>query len=502
MAAQRSIIEYKDFSGGEFDDHGAYNAPPNSWTGLNMLVYKDGSLGVRPGLYNFTPSAPAPAVGLVHGFGGIGVPSADVWYIQGTATRVFGTDGTALVTVTGALAEIPSMPVDSVAHTNKVIISSEADKLYRLDTTVASPYTMTALTGSPGAMCVTVYGDRIIAGDIDGSFEYRVRFSAAADINSWPAANFFDVGDGWGVKALFPQRQHLAVIKQTTYNAVTGVPGVNAILRSIATDVGPYHPLHANMTADMVAVLPGDQTYPALWDGTRLHIAYHLKSHLTASRTTAIPASHGVTFTNIDGPDFYFFQNDGDKAIAYQNRVWSYHTFGVNISGYVNKQAHGQYVYICDGGSAIAAPKFYYWNPNASSPGIEGGDRMRAGDDSSTALTGRFSLPEWHSPDGDEFVVRSVVVDFRKWNTGSATTNHFDLKVSTMRTYQGTTADSNTVSFDEAAASSSSTGTLQRNVFGFGEQQMGNGFQLHFTNCRGVAFHRIQVVLERRPVRV
>jgi hypothetical protein len=30
---------------------------------------------------------------------------------------------------------------------------------------------------------------------------------------------------------------------------------------------------------------------------------------------------------------------------------------------------------------------------------------------------------------------------------------------------------------------------------------MGNGFQLVFSNIRGIAIHRIQVVIERRPVR-
>jgi hypothetical protein len=501
MASQRNIIEFKDFTGGEYDNFGPLNAPPGSWTGSNMLVYKDGSLGVRPGLYNFTPSAPAPATGLVHGFGGVGVPGADVWYIQGTATRVFSSAGTSLVTATGALAEIPSMPVDYVNDTNKIIFSSEADKLYRLDTTVASPFTVTALTGSPGAMACTIYGDRVIAGDIDGSFEYRLRYSDAANINSWPAANFIDVGDAWGIKSLFPQRQHLAIIKQTTFNALTGVPGSNDVLRNIATDIGNYHPLHSTMWNDMVALLPGDHTFPALWNGTRLTVPYHLRNHLTAGRTTAIPASHGVTWTNVDGLSFYFLQASGNKAIAFQRGTWTYHTFGVTISGYTLKNGHGQYLYMCDGGAVGVAPKFYFWNPNANSPGIEGGDRMRAGDDSSTALTGNVTFPEWHSPDGDEIVVRHVIVDFKKWNTGSATTNHFDLKVAMNRIYQGTTVDSNTVSFDEAAASSSSTGTLQRRIFGFGEQQMGNGFQLVFSNIRGIAIHRIQVVIERRPVR-
>ena len=500
----RQVVVYDDFTGGEWGNLGPYEAKNNMWSGSNMLVYRTGELGVRPGLKNMTPSGPAPAAGVVHGFGCQGVPGGDIWYIQGTATRSFGTDtgvgGSALNTLTGALAEIPTSPVDVTTDTNQTIIASYTDKLYRINT-VAD--TVTALTGSPGLRCVCLYGSFVVGGDVDGSLDNRLRFSDDANPNSWTATNFIDFGDNWSIHAVFPQRQHLLVMKQAGNHIMTGFPGVNSVTRAQLNGPGVYHPLHAAIGPDdVVAYLPGDNTFPILHNGSTYKQMEHLDNHLVVGHSgDSFPPSHGVAQCNGINRGFYFFQTSGNKMIAYHNKVWSYHTFGVNISGYVSKQGHGSRVYICDGGAVGTAPKFYWWNPLVDTPGGITGE-TRPGDDSNTLLTGNFSLPEYWDKSGDEFYVRSVIVDFKTWNTGADNTNHFDLYVQAKNLYQqSATVDSNTVSFDSAQASSSSSGTERRQIFGFGEQGMGNGYQLHLTNIRGVAIKRITVVLDVRPVR-
>lgn len=497
----RQTVVYDDFSGGEWGAIGGRKAKQNMFGATNMLVYETGELGVRPGMVDRTPSS-GLSNGVVHGFGTIGVPTRDAWFIQGTTVRYMNLlAGTFGGNFSGSLAEIPSMPVDIVGATNKTIISSEADKLYYLDTTQATPL-VSALTGSPGAMACTIYGDRVMAGDIDGSNEWRLRFSDAANRNSWPAANFIDVGDEWGIKALFPQRQHLVVVKQNTWWVLTGVPGVNPVLRNIANEAGPYHPLHAAQgPRDLIGALPGDLTYPILFDGTNYKAMRYLDDFLTAGRGTGFPASHGVQGLNAESQGLYFAQQSGNRMIAWHNGVWTYHTFDVNISGYMGKFDKGRIAF-CDGGGVAQTPKFYVWTPNINTPGFATGDQNRPGDGSNALLTANVSFPEWWTPDGSEVAVRSVIVDFRTWNTGASNTNHFDLKVEAKNLYESTgTRDSNTVSFDQAQASSSTSGTEQRRIFGFGEQGIGSGFQLHFTNVRGIAFKRITVVLDRTPVR-
>lgn len=496
----RSVVVYDDFSGGEWGSLGEFNPRKNMFSGTNMLVNRLGELMCRPGLINRTPSG--TVAGVVHGFGVQGVPNKDTWYIQGTATRAFSIlGGNNLSTLTGALAGTPSEPVGVCTDTNQSIIASASDKLYRINTV---GNTVTALTGSPGLKNVALYGDRVIGGNVSGSNAQRLRWSDAANPNSWPAANFVDVGDNWGIYGVHPQRQHLLILKQAGYHLMTGVPGVNSVLRAQINNPGPYgDTFHASGMDDLVAVLPGDNTFPALHDGTRFKQMDYLDNWLTATKALTFPATHGIAVCNGVNRGFYYIQNSGARCIAFHKGIWSYHNFGVTVSGYVSKQGHGQYVYICDGGAVGTAPKFYIWNPHADTPGIVGGDNMMPGDDSTSLLTGNFDLPEWWANDGDEVIVRSVIVDYRFWNTGAANTNHFDLSVEAKNLYNVvSTVASNTVSVDSAQASSSASGTENRAIFGFGEQGRGNGFQLHFTNCRGLAVKRITVVLDRAPVRV
>lgn len=496
----RQAVVYNDFKGGEWGSFGEFKAAKNMWSGSNMVVNRLGELMTRPGLINRTPSGTAN--GVVQGFGCHGVPLKDAWYIQGTTVRIFSIlGGNNLGNATGALSSIPTEPVDVCTDTNASIFASKADKLYKVDSVANS---VAGLTGSPGARCVAIYGDRVVAGSINGSNAYRLQWSDANNQNSWTATNVVDIGDNWGIKALHPQRQHLLIPKQGGYHVMTGVPGVNSVIRTQINNPGPYLGLHsASGEDDLVAVLPGDNTFPGIHNGSYLKQYTHLDNHLTATRGVGFPASHGIATSNGINRGFYYFQTSGNKAIAYHNHVWSYHTFGVGISGFVSKQGHGQYVYICDGGGASASPKFYIWNPMADTPGIVGGDNMMPGDDSTSLLTGNFDLPEWWSEDSDEVLVRSVIVDFRTWNTGAANTNHFDLSVEAKNLYNVvSTVSSNTVSYDQAQASSSASGQENRQIFGFGEQGMGAGFQLHFTNVRGIAIKRITVVLDRKSVRV
>lgn len=503
----RQTVVYNDFSGGEWGSLNEYKRQKNMFTASNMLVNREGELVVRPGLRDRTPAG--VVAGVVHGVGFHGVPLKDAWYIQGTTVRIFSIGGgNNLGNATGALASIPTSPVDVATDTNSSFFASPSDKIYRVDSVANS---VAGLTGSPGAFVIGgYYGDRIMVGDINGSNEFRVRWSDGPDAagakqpNSWTSTNVVDVGDNWGIKGLYSQRQHLLIAKQAGYHIMTGVPGVNSVIRAQQNFPGPYLGLHSAMGPnDIVAILPGDNTYPAFHNGAGLKQFQYLDNHLTATRDITFPPTHGVAMCSGTNQGFYFFQHSGNKGMAWHNNVWTYHTFDQTISGYVSKQGHGQFVYLCDGGSASVAPKFYIWNPHIGTPGFaDGTGHTQPGDNSTSLLTANVTFPEWSSDDGDEVLVRSVIVDFRTWNTGAANTNHFDLSVEAKNLYDTTsTRASNTVSFDQAQASSSTSGTEQRRIFGFGEQGVGSGFQLHFTNVRGIAIKQVTVVLDRAPIR-
>lgn len=502
----RQTVVFQDFKGGEYGDKAGWKAPRNSFTAINMLVNRQGELMVRPGLINRTPSG--VAAGIVRGFGDTGIPTQDAWYVQGTTVKTFDIlSGNNLETATGSLSGTPTSPISSFVATNQIYLTARGlSTSYVLNNVPATP-TLTALTGAPAGTTITVYGDRWIIGDIESSLDNRIRYSDAANPNSWPAANFIDIGDGWGVRALWPQRQHLVIMKQTGAYVLTGVPGVNEVLRFVGKGIGPLSPNDVVCSRDdMIWWWQGTGVGlagPAVFTGSQVKALNYLNNHIASgSDGESFPPGTGVQGTSEDYPDGVFFCSDENKGILYQNGVFTYHTFGVNTSGFLGRGQNGR-VYICDGGSAGTAPKFYVWNYWADTPGIEGGDQMRAGDDSASPVIGNVTFPEWWAESGAEVRVRAVIVDFRKWNTGGSANNHFDLSVDLMRRYNTTSPlASNTVSFDESPASSSSTGTLDRRIFGFGEQGPGNGFQLNFTNCKGIAIQRVEVILDSDPVRI
>lgn len=499
MAKKTIVLE--DFSGGDHGTLGAWKSPPGTFSATNMFVTRKGELCVRPGLIKINPSGLAN--GVVHGFGMTPVGDNDVWFVQGTAVRTFSaTSANNLKTSATALAETPTAPLDAIFSGSTVYLASLTDKLYALTPqTGATLPTVAALTGSPGAATIELYGDRLVVGRIDGSFGYRLRYSDAADFNSWPAANFIDVGDDFGIAKLFTQRNHLVIMKPRSLHVLTGTLGSSPVLRDVAKINGPSDHLHAAI------MYPGNiwygglgTNYPTDFNGTMANQLQYLEKLTTFDQFNGFPPTHGVAVHRGQDNHVFFVDGTGNKGVMNQFGIWTYHEFGVDVTGYTTPSMPTDGIILfCDGGAAGATPNFYALNTVDDTPGLEsgGGGFMRAGDDSSTALSGSVTFPEYFSPTGEEMYVRSVVVDFRSWNTGSATNNHFDLTVDMLRRYDGTSpTSSSTVSFDQAAATSSTSGTIQRRVYGFGEQGRGSGFQLRFAACKGIAIQRIIVEVE------
>lgn len=508
MGAKSKVVVFDKFSGGEYDQLEAWNAPPNSFTAVNMLVYKTGELGVRPGLIDRTPST--LPTGVVHAFGGTPVPANDAFIVQGTAARTFDIiTGTNLKTAATALTSTPSGYCDYVNWTTDVYIASPTDKIYKLTPNTGA--TLPVLTGltSVGAGCISVYEGRMVAGNINGSNIYRLRWSDAFDFTSWPAANFLDVGDNWHIASLAPIRDGLVVGKQVGFWVIRGTLGSNQVVRKASNARGPVRAYDMSVDfLDRVWYHPVSQTFPSMFSGAQVfpntHLTYTAGMPSGGSGTVPNPPPIGIAPVTGFSDGVLFVGDTDNKAAIFWNGVWTYHTFGVNVSGYVNKVGAENLVSFCDGGAVGVQPKIYLLNLGLDHPGLESatGAQQRAGDASSTSLSGSVTFPEWWSK-GEEVRVAAVIVDFRKWDTGSATTNHFDLVVSALRQYDAASSTASaTQSFDEAASSSSTSGTLHRKIMRFGDQGLGAGFQLAFTNVRGIAFQRIEVILDTEPVRV
>jgi hypothetical protein len=500
-------VVFDSFRGGEFGQRGASGAHADSFTGRNVMVFQDGAIGPRPGLKEISPSGMVQ--GTVWGFVGLG-RSATRGVIFGVGNTVYGFtyDPLGAVTPLGTLSGgTPSVtPVQLVQHGNLAYLVVKGDKGYKVDPSIPS---VTALTQFPGARVLGVYGERMIAANTNAN-PNRVYYSAAADFATWPALNYFDVGAVQGISHVSEARNRLAIANAgNEWWALSGVPGVNDTLRRAPrSDLSPFEHNHVSRLGESLWFMPCLEDFPAQFTGAvtdKLRYRY-----LAFADGAGVTAANGGAAALAASETLVFTQGTAGKMLVLHNDVWSVHTIPVGIGPLVvpvGDQGVGvtnAVLLLCDGGGVGVAAKFYVWKPTLDRPGKVGDAEAQPGDASTTPLTANLYLPEWWARDGREALVRSVTVDFAKWNTGSSATNHFDLTVRALhRTGIASHKDSTVQRFDEAASLTTTDRQPDRQVFPFGDQGSAHGFQLRFDALRGVAIRRVSVQLEltdaRRP---
>lgn len=521
MAQQ--IFEYADFSGGDYGRLENWRAPKNTFSATNMLVSRTGELCVRPGVRNVTPSG--VAAGAIKAFGRLPTSLSTVFYNAGTAIKSFdAVQGGTLASVTNSFTGTVASRVAMDDAGNTVYIATADRNGYSLTGT-----TLTSLPNMPNSQAIALYGDRLAV--VPTANTNRVRFSAAQDFTDWTVsaghAVEITVGDSDPITALFAQRSHLAILKKNSgLYVLTGTPGTNEALRLVSRFPGPVAQYGAGriLADDRVWFATTNQQQLSVWDGTNVL----LQDNYPLSLYTEL-ASRGVAPLRLDDQSGAAFVVEANSGVGSANEVWlrtrgmwTRHTFGVGItsqvvsagvgfpqdgSSDVSRIRYGSMLVFTDGGGASAAPNFWSWVPFMDRPGLEASpfstSAERCGDASSTPVTGTALLAEQRDKDGRDIQVRGVIVDFRSWNTGGASNNHFDLVVNTMNTYESSApVSSATASFDEAPALSTLAGSVRSKYFSFGDQGRGGAFNLSLANVRGVAFQRFRVVTETYPGRI
>lgn len=524
MAGEKQIVAWNDFRGGESGTLHGINPPANSFTGRNVVVYRDGSIGPRAGLKEVTPTGQSN--GQIHAMGFTGITNNEWWYAQGTSVYQFGSARSAAYT--GTFSFSPTQA--SAVFDNRYIMVNGAG-LYRLDHANKTVTNLTA-TGAPtvitNARCVAVFGSRVFIGGLTSN-QNRIRYSADADDTSWAittatgSAGQFDVGEvrslpGDEIRGLYPFREFLLIVKasgELWVLTTNGDPSTTGTLRRVSTKEsggGIFTQGRGAMTYGNEFWAVGmDSTAPQTYTGGRYRQpAPWLGSEVTGEFTEIGAWSSSMSQTDNLAPQYATVGLSMDtiamvgnnRGLIRRNGTWTKHEFGVTIIGFAADCTVGG-VILTDGGAVGAVPRFFWWNtaddrPPSKNIGIKGRDSI--GDGSDTAPACDFTLPMWRDQQGRRVMVRSVTVHFRKYDTGVSATNHFDL---TVRAEHGldNSADvaSATQSFDESQASGSVTGTRSAVRFGFGDQGYAEAFQLEFTNLRGVSINRVEALLETEP---
>lgn len=484
MVKQRAVA-FDDFSGGDFGLLGSWHAPKGSFTGQNVLVYVDGSIGPRAAAKALALTGVAASEARTTGISAAG----EVWFLANNGT-VYSFDPVfpgALFTYTGTVSPVSSgvaVPIDDT----RSLLSVQTSKVYVVDHDAG---TVTAIAPSPTGRALTMYGERAVGCGYSGSgVGNRLYYSNAGDATTWPAANYIDVGDkGTNIVGLYTLRDALVIAKSPTSGSkgewwvLTGVPGVNETLRKVMDAVAPFTTtasvvLGGGRSIAFVSSPFASRRYTAEFNGSSLAERQHLHVTLNGPAVSLTSESDWMTPDSVQqrgAPTFHTLDDDGlaDQLVLSPNN---------------------DLVVGCDGNTT---PTFYTWQPYLERPPFSS-DTYSAVVDPTDVY---FSLPDIQAERGEQIAVRKVTVWFRDWDTGGSA-NQFAVNVTPIRQYEageGTTqiGGGSSPSFSRAVGSSSTSGVNLRREWTFAED-WGDAARIKISDMRGVAIHRIEVILDTK----
>ena len=520
----RKVIDYSDFTGGEYGILEPWRAPPGSWTGKNIVQYDNGSLGPRNGLIEVGLST--AVTGSVLSAGPYGRrTNSDVWVIldnAGVRTAKTITAAGVVSSVT-AVSAIPVVyePVSSLVEEDEEYLCFVDSGIYHL-----TGGNFTAVPSTPSGRCFIKHGDRFyVGGGIGTGYQAttpagtdspatRLWYSAVDDITSWPSLNYIDVTGA--IVGLFSQRSHLVIVTTEGWYILTGVPGITDTLRRQNKSEFPTWPTQATVVEPSCNLAfvhgslqqrdgedEGEIAVHSLGVFTAATIEYasHLPFGSGQNYTTYPPTYQAVT---LRGPEDLLVQGGVDtapnRAMLYRNKGWQKIEWAVastTLLGWcMSMRRTDRHQFLSHNGANV---RMFEWRAYNNRPAFASDTTKQPGDDSTTPFVAEFTLPEHHEEAGTDIGLVDIVVDFTSWDTGAATTNHFEIVPYVLRTFGDTTQAGATLTWDEAGAGSAATlaGTRRRVRFPAVARNLdGTGFQLKFSNVRGVAIHRVQAYIE------
>ncbi len=504
-------ITFADWSGGEYGDLGPTGAKDNMFTGSNVMVFKDGTVGPRPGIVQTAIVGTSTATGMLWACRGIGSSDGNHKVVIGqgqlvkritplTPSAGFLTTGTVSITVTVTTQVVQT-------STSQAVIPIYGSNVYVTDGTNPP----TGLASAPGAAVAIPYGSRLMVANAPGAANrvyYTNAITTSAIANAtFGATNFFDVGFGaWPITHLDETRQRLTIPNQGgDFWGLSGTPGVNDVLRRQPRgDVAPIKWYQATRVGEGIWFLPFNEDFPVSYTGAITNKLQYKYLRYTGGNglehfVTSLPAYEAVLIYEVGG---------NNRALQLANNIWSYHTFGVTTRfatpltvGGPGSDYDGPLL-LTDGGSDAGSPSFYFYDPALDRPGKTSDLFAQPGDNSTTPLTASMSTRYWWTPNDKDVQVTEITIDGFTWNTGSASTNHLDVQVRSLFRFGDVPyTDSVVQSFDQPASMT----TADKQDARFRATNPGapwcQGVQIILSNMRGFALRRIRVQYKEGPSR-
>lgn len=467
----------------------------------NMIVYDDGSIGPRPGVkaraYTGVPNGALLSSGYAFEFGAATqelffVVGADLYAAPAFADGAVRTVATALA---GGAPASATHDAYAVADNNVYLALADSGTGGRVYQWNRSTDAVSSIATTASVLNhITLHRDRLYA---CGQSPNRVYYSDAATPGTWTVAtSFFDVGYNGALYAMGTVSNSLHIYMENGEWALSGVPESTSVLRELFVGGGlsPSSRGVVRVPDEGGAFwLPSERNAPVrsragIADRTSME---HLEDWGGAGDRGG--AYHKVT------RDLLFVDSSGN-GLWRHNDVWTVHDFAQGSDGIIFPMQEDLFCLAVDGDASNPAA-FYVLESDTNRPGCTSDDDAAPGDGSTAPLDAYLHLPEkWH-PAGKEMRVTAVEVDFVSWNTGTTETAHFDLTVYATRSHAvGEASDGDnagtTQSFDEAVASSSTSGTQRRIRMNVGDQGWGRGYQIRLTSIRNCSIRAVSVTVD------
>lgn len=503
-AAETRVV-YDSFGAGEYGTRGGQHAPDGSWTGTNVVVYKSGAIGPRPGLRQL--GIFDLPVGEVKALGHTPTPNpvdpdvtaaATHWFVVGTKFYTFRVGNIWCVEADEELdAAIPDPYVvghkgDLSLVDGKVFFAVPGDGIYNFQLNTNNLSRM--FGGAEGGPDREMYRDRLVY----PSLSARIRYSDAADFTDFSDATaYFDVGYSWQVLGVHWFRDELFIITQNGSWILTGSLGTGGEqLRKNSNDIyNPYITQLYDPSTRSLFIVDPNSLFPSVFNGATND--FQTLRHLS-NWAGPLGGQGGAAYSY--GTQTVFFASRDGKALWRKEGVWSKHDFGVDVGAAV--APHFDSVFVI-AGSGEDAGAFYTAEAGLQRPAFTSDTFCRPGDDTDTPLPATFTMPEWRAPTASEVQVRQVIVDFRKYATGSATPNEIKVRVGKFGEERRSTGVNytETKTWTEAGTSATTDGVPDRWVINTGERGFASGFVIDVPSVKGVAIEKITVIVRTNPSR-
>lgn len=505
----QAYIRFGRWTGGDFGRVDAGMAPDDSWSGSNVQMYPSGLIGPRWGLkaIDVAGSLTVPNVDGPRGFATIG-PNVFIVTDRLRYAPLTGLSTASLSTT--AFATYPTSPtgwITIVGETSNLVYSLNNNILYQHS---ISGLTTTAVTTPANFSFVRRWGLYCVG--VDDSVKYRLWFSEVTDsgftFNTWPANNYYDIGDAEPITAIVPIHNTLYVGKRSGWWAITGVVGVSISIRQVSTGDGPVDARGATATADnRVAYWPKSPN-PAYFNGSSSLV---LLDHVT---TAYNPTAAQAVASSPTGRTVLFGYDSGSSSSALLLASLgsaSYHTFAQRLAGFAPDVIENGYglpagyvLAVKQASIAGEALAVYAWRIDPDRPPLPADTLGSYGDASSTPLNAGFTTRAVYDSLGRDIRVRSITVRLRAWGIGSGGNKlqpGFGVSVQALSPHEDTTVSSETQYWRIPYGQVASTGQDLTARFAIGDQGYGAGFRVSIEKMVGVAVRDIVVGVDYRDAR-